>query len=134
MALDILILDDEAIVGERLKAALEKQGHRVEAFINPIRALERIDKKMFDIVVTDIRMDDMDGIEILERVQEKSQRTKVIMITGYATLEVARESLAKGAFNFIAKPFKLKEMRDAIDKAMIALSTEDQKSPDEHTS
>jgi len=105
MALEILILDDEAIVGERLKAALEKQGHRVEAFINPIRALERIDSKMFDIVVTDIRMDDMDGIEILERVQAKSRRTKVIIITGYATLEVARESLAKGAFNFIAKPF-----------------------------
>ncbi|MFQ5484740.1 MAG: response regulator [Desulfobacterales bacterium] len=134
MALEILILDDEAIVGERLKAALEKQGHRVEAFINPIRALERIDNKMFDIVVTDIRMDDMDGIEILERVQEKSRRTKVIMITGYATLEVARESLAKGAFNFIAKPFKLKEMRDAIDKAMTALSTEDQKLPERHTS
>ena len=66
--LDILILDDEPIVVERLKPALEKEGYRVDVFINPIRALERLDAKEFDIVVADIRMDDMDGIEILEQV------------------------------------------------------------------
>jgi DNA-binding NtrC family response regulator len=126
MPLEILILDDEPIVGERLKAALEKEGHRVETFVNPFRAVQRLEEKVFDIVVTDIRMDDMDGIEILERVRKKDQRTKVIMITGYATLEVARESLTKGAFDFIAKPFKLKEMRETIRKATEALQNEDQ--------
>lgn len=123
--LEILILDDEPIVGERLKPALEKEGHKVEVFVHPFRALERVDAKAFDVVVTDIRMDDMDGIEILERVKARSQRTKVIMITGYATLEVARESLTKGAFDFIAKPFKLREIRGAIRKAMEALEAED---------
>jgi DNA-binding NtrC family response regulator len=127
MPLEILILDDEPIVGERLKAALEKEGHSVETFVNPFRAVQRLEDKVFDIVVTDIRMDDMDGIEILERVRKKDQRTKVIMITGYATLEVARESLTKGAFDFIAKPFKLKEMRETIRKATEALQGEDQK-------
>ena len=78
-----------------------------------------------DIVVTDIRMDDVSGIEILEYIRKKSLRTKVIMITGYATLEVARESLTKGAFDFIAKPFKIKEIRKAIEKAAEALRAED---------
>lgn len=124
-ALDILVLDDEPIVGERLKPALEKEGHHVEIFVDPNEALERISEKTFDIVVTDIRMDEMDGIKVLEKVSAVSSRTKVIMITGYATLEVARESLTKGAFDFIAKPFKLREMRAAINKAAEALMGED---------
>jgi len=127
MSLDILILDDETIVGERLKASLEKDGHRLNIFTSSIEALKRLKEKIFDIVVTDIRMDDVSGIEILEHVKEKSLRTKVIMITGYATLEVARESLTKGAFDFIAKPFKIKEIRKAIEKAEEALRTEDHK-------
>ena len=129
MPLKILILDDEPIVGQRLKATLEKEGHNVETFVNPLEAVSRLEGKTFDIVVTDIRMDDMDGIEILELVLQKSARTKVIMITGYATLEVARESLAKGAFDFIAKPFKLKEMRHAIEKAVDALQQENPGNP-----
>ena len=129
MPLKILILDDEPIVGQRLKATLEKEGHRVETFVNPLEAVSRIEGKTFDIVVTDIRMDDMDGIEILELVRQNSTHTKVIMITGYATLEVARESLAKGAFDFIAKPFKLKEMRQAIEKAVDALQQENTGDP-----
>jgi DNA-binding NtrC family response regulator len=129
MPLEILILDDEPIVGQRLKAALEKEGHSAETFVDPIQAVTRLEDKTFDIVVTDIRMDEMDGIEILELVRKKNERTKVIMITGYATLEVARESLTKGAFDFIAKPFKLREMRQAIDKAVEALKASDQKQP-----
>lgn len=125
MPIYILVLDDEKIVGERLKASLEKEGHTLEIFINPAAALNRIREKVFDVVITDIRMDDVDGIQILEEVRKKSLKTKVIMITGYATLEVARESLTKGAFDFIAKPFKLKEIREAIQKAEDALQAEE---------
>ena len=125
MPLEILILDDEPIVGQRLKAALEKEGHRAETFVDPLEAVARLEDKTFDIVVTDIRMDNMDGIEILELVRKKNDRTKVIMITGYATLEVARESLTKGAFDFIAKPFNLREMRQGIEKAIEALKASD---------
>jgi DNA-binding NtrC family response regulator len=124
MSMDILILDDEIIVGERLKASLEKDGHNLQIFTSSIQALKSLEKKIFDIVITDIRMDDISGIEILEQVRKKSLRTKVIMITGYATLEVARESLTKGAFDFIAKPFKIKEIRKAIEKAEEALQSE----------
>jgi len=75
----------------------------------------------FDIVISDIRMGEIDGIQLMEKVFQKSNRTKVIMITGYATLELARESLTKGAFDFIAKPFKMKEIRATIKRAMEAL-------------
>ncbi len=125
MPIQILVLDDEKIVGERLKASLEKEGYILEIFINPAAALNRIREKAFDVVITDIRMDDVDGIQILEEARKKSQKTKVIMITGYATLEVARESLTKGAFDFIAKPFKLKEIREAIQKAEDTLQAEE---------
>lgn len=118
---EILILDDEPIVGERLKPFIEKDGYRVETFTDPTLALDRLKSKAFDIVISDIRMRDMSGIEVMEKVFEQSRRTKVIMITGYATMELARESLTKGAFDFIAKPFKLKEIRQTIKKATEAL-------------
>jgi DNA-binding NtrC family response regulator len=123
--LEILIVDDEPIVGERLKSFLHKDGHQVEAFTDPAAALARLEEKDFDLVVSDIRMGEIDGIQVMEKVFEKSKRTRVIMITGYATLELARESLTKGAFDFIAKPFKLKEIRRTIKKAGEALAMDD---------
>lgn len=124
MVMDILILDDEPIVGKRLQPALERDGHRVEVFVDPQKAVRRLGEKTFDIVVTDIRMDELDGIQVLESVAARSPETKVIMITGYATLELARESLTKGAFEFIAKPFRLGEIRGTILKAAQALERE----------
>jgi DNA-binding NtrC family response regulator len=119
--LDVLLIDDEPIVGKRLKPALERVGCSVEIFTDPRVALARLEEKDFDIVVADIRMQEIDGIEILERVTAKNSRTKVIMITGYATLEVAREAQAKGAFDFIAKPFKPADLREVIARAADAL-------------
>jgi DNA-binding NtrC family response regulator len=122
---DILIVDDEPIVGERLKAFIKKDGHRVETFVEPSAALKRLKEKDFDIVISDIRMGEIDGIQVMQKVFQKSRRTKVVMITGYATLELARESLTKGAFDFIAKPFKLKEIRRTIEKAVESLEKGD---------
>ncbi len=121
--LNLMLLDDEPIVGKRLKPALAKIGCDVEVFQNPKAALERINQKEFDIVVTDIRMDEIDGLQILEEVGKKSKRTKVIMITGYAMMAVAREAMEKGAFDFIAKPFKPDDLRKVIAKAARALGT-----------
>lgn len=119
--IDILLLDDEPIVGKRLKPALEKGGYTVEVFEDPRRALMRIDEKEFDIVITDICMQNVDGIQVLEHVGNKSSRTKVIMITGYAMMEVARNAMEKGAFDFIAKPFTPDELRAVVTKAVEAL-------------
>ena len=115
--LRIMVIDDENIVGKRLKPALEKTGDVVETFEDGKSALARFDAEPFDIVVTDVRMDEMDGIEVLEQILACSSRTKVIIITGYATVEVAREALTKGAFDFIAKPFKPADLRAIIERA-----------------
>ncbi|MBW1697176.1 MAG: response regulator [Deltaproteobacteria bacterium] len=119
--LEVMVVDDEPIVGKRLKPALSKYGYDVEVFENPIEAMNRFNEKEFDIVVTDLRMEDLDGIGVLEHVLSKSDRTKVIFITGYATVENAREALIKGAFDFIAKPFKINDLRMAITKAALSL-------------
>jgi DNA-binding NtrC family response regulator len=119
--LQIMLVDDEPIVGKRLKPALAKYGLEVEVFEDASLALKRLGEKEFDIVVTDVRMEDVDGIQVLETVLARSERTKVIIITGYATVEVAREALVKGAFDFIAKPFKPGDLRAAINKAARSL-------------
>ncbi|MEJ2056302.1 MAG: response regulator [Desulfofustis sp.] len=121
----ILILDDEPIVGERLKSLLVKDGHRVEVFTDPRLAIQRLEEKTFDIIISDIRMREIDGIQVMDHVFQNSKTTKVILITGYATLELARESLTKGAFDFIAKPFKSKEIRTTIGRAVEALNKEE---------
>jgi len=118
---ELLILDDEPLVGQRLKPALTKEGYRVEIYTDPKEAVARLGEKNFDIVVTDIRMEELDGLQVLETVLKKSPATKVIMITGFATLEMAHESLDKGAFDFIAKPFRIGKMRETILKAARAL-------------
>jgi len=119
--LRVMIVDDEPIVGKRLTPALEKHGFEVEAFLDPSKALERLREQEFDIVVTDFRMEELDGIQVLTHVMESCPNTRVILITGYATVEVAREALVKGAFDFIAKPFKPKELRAVINKAALSL-------------
>ncbi|MEW6670954.1 MAG: response regulator [Thermodesulfobacteriota bacterium] len=118
---DVLLVDDEAIVGNRLKPALTKFGCQVEVFEDPKEALKRIDEKEFDIIVTDIMMADVNGIQLLEFAQKKSTRTKVIIITGYATEALAREAMAKGAFDMISKPFRPNDLREVIGKAAKAL-------------
>jgi len=119
--LEVMVVDDEPIVGKRLKPALTRYGYNVEVFENPVKAIDRFDQKDFDVVVTDLRMDEIDGIKVLEHVTTKSKKTKVIFITGYATVENAREALVKGAFDFIAKPFRPNDLRLAITKAALSL-------------
>jgi DNA-binding NtrC family response regulator len=124
--LDICIVDDEIVVCKRLEQFLTKRKHRVETFVNSDEAVKRIAEKKFDVVVTDIRMDNIDGLEVLRRVVEKGDDTKVIMITGYATIEIAREAQAKGAFDFISKPFKPQELEEVIDKAAKEISVDEE--------
>jgi CheY-like chemotaxis protein len=119
--LQVMILDDEPIVGKRLSPPLTKAGFEVEVFLDPTDALARLEEKEFDIVVTDLRMEGVDGIHILEYIMENCKNTRVILITGYATVEVAREALVKGAFDFIAKPFKPKELTAVVNKAALSL-------------
>lgn len=115
--LNVLIIDDEEIVCKRLKPAIAKMGCEVETFLDPQQALRRIEEQEFDVVVTDVRMDEIDGIQVLEHAKKKSARTKVIVITGYAMMALAREAMQKGAFDFISKPFKPDDIRRVILRA-----------------
>jgi DNA-binding NtrC family response regulator len=114
--LSILVLDDEPIVSKRLQPALEKKGYGVETFCESSKALERFQEKPFDIVITDLKMKGIDGMQFLTEVKKQSPKTEVIVITGFATMETAKESFQKGVFDFLAKPFKLREIQDVIKK------------------
>jgi len=113
----ILLLDDEPIVLKRLKPSLEKAGYEVEAFSRSSEASHRIMEKEFDIVITDLKMEGLDGMEFLTQVKSRSPSTEVIVITGFATMETAKESFKKGVFDFLAKPFKLAEIQEVVAKA-----------------
>jgi len=113
----ILILDDEPIVTKRLKPSLEKKGYEVEAFTESLGALKRIKEKNFNIVITDLKMEGVDGMQFLTEVKERSPKTEVIVITGFATMETAKESFKKGVFDFLSKPFKIGEITEIIQKA-----------------
>jgi DNA-binding NtrC family response regulator len=109
-----LILDDEPIVCKRLKPAFQKAGYDVETFTDSASAMARIEEKRFDVVITDLKMEGIDGMHFLARIKEISPDTGVIVITGFATSETAKESFRKGAFDFVAKPFKLSDIIDAV--------------------
>jgi DNA-binding NtrC family response regulator len=120
-AVAVLVIDDEAIACRRLKAALERSGYVVDTCESGTEAIERMRGRSYDVVVTDVRMGDVDGIEVLDAVQRMHPQTKTILITGYATVELAREALAKGAYDFVAKPFQPKDLRAIIDRAVRGL-------------
>jgi DNA-binding NtrC family response regulator len=115
--IEVLILDDEPIVCERLKDYLEKQGISVEVFTESRRALDRLKDKSFDVVVTDIRMEGPDGIDVLTTVKRGVPGCEVILITGYGSIETLRDAETVGAFAYIHKPFKLEEIHKKIKKA-----------------
>jgi DNA-binding NtrC family response regulator len=110
----ILVLDDEPIVGDRMKPALEKLGFHVEAFTESQAAVQRIVEEDFDVLVTDLKMQKPDGLEVMDFVRQHSPSTKVVIITGFATVDTAVETMKGGAVDFIAKPFKIRELCDLI--------------------
>ena len=112
----ILVLDDEPIVCKRLKPFFQKAGYEVEAFNVPTQALARVQERRFDVVITDLKMEGLDGLAFLSKVKALYPDTDVIVITGFATLETSRESFHKGVFDFVAKPFKLAEILDGVKR------------------
>ena len=110
----VLLLDDEPIVCERLKPALEKIGFYVEAFTEGQDAVDRVMEEHFDVLVTDLKMQKPDGLEVMRFVREHAPSTKVVVITGFATVDAAVETLKGGAVDFIAKPFKIRALCDLI--------------------
>ena len=111
-----MVLDDEPIVGERLKPVLEKKGFRVEAFTESQKALERLEEKKFHVLVTDLKMSGPSGMDILRYLKDHHLDTRTIVITGYATIERAREAEYLNA-KFVTKPFKLEHIVKLVAEA-----------------
>jgi len=119
--LKILILDDEPIVCKRLKPALEKLGYQVDTFTQSVDAMLQVQETVYDVVITDLKMKGVDGMEFLQEVKKVSPKTEVIVITGFATMETAKESFQKGVFDFIAKPFKFSEIQKVVEQAALKI-------------
>lgn len=110
----ILIVDDEKIVCKSLQDMLENEGCSPDTTTSPIDALDKISNNGYDIVITDIKMEDMDGIDLIEKVKDKDENIKFIVITGYPSMDTAVESLRLGAADYIMKPLEPKEVKKSI--------------------
>jgi DNA-binding NtrC family response regulator len=106
----ILLVDDEPIVGERLKASLEKIGFIVDAFVSSDDALKNLDSHSYDILITDLKMKSPDGLEVLKIAKQKQPEIKALVITGFATKQLASDAFSAGAVHFLAKPFKISRL------------------------
>ncbi len=113
----VLIVDDERSMRDFLKILLEKEGHQVATADSGARALETLKKLAVDVIVSDIRMPGMTGIELLETVKEHSPELPVIMITAFASPDDAVLAMKNGAFDYISKPFNVDEIKSVIESA-----------------
>jgi DNA-binding NtrC family response regulator len=114
----ILIVEDELIARENLDHVLKKEGYETVAVDSGLAAFKELEKAEFDLVLTDLRMQQVDGLQVLERVKELSLDTEVIMITGFATVSTAVEAMQKGAYHYLPKPYKIEEVRALVRKAL----------------
>lgn len=115
--IEVLVLDDEAIVCERLKEFLEGKGLQVEAFTESARAVARLREKKFDVVVTDMKMPGPTGMDVLKFIKEEQPSTQAIVITAYGAIESFRDTEALGAFEYVTKPFQIANIYNLILKA-----------------
>lgn len=114
----ILVVDDEKIAIESMEHALTKEGYTVVVANSGAEAVKKLETDRFDIVITDLIMGDIDGHAVLKKVKSECPGTKVIMITGYATVDTAVEAIRMGAFHYIEKPIKLEEVRLTVRDAL----------------
>ena len=124
----ILIVDDETPIRRTLRDILEFEGYDVEEAVDGLDCIAKVQKEKFDVIITDIKMPKMDGIEALERLQILSPETPVIMVSGHGTIDTAVEAVKKGAFDFISKPPDLNRMlitvRNALDRSELVNTTQ----------
>jgi len=114
----ILVVDDEQIARENLEHILKNEGYEVLSVESGVSALKRLSTTEFDLVLTDLKMKLVDGMEVLEKTKELYPDTEVVMITAYATVNTAIEAMKKGAYHYIPKPYKVDEARMIVKRAL----------------
>jgi DNA-binding NtrC family response regulator len=115
---DIIVIDDDPIALKNLRRILESEGYGVSTFSDPVRALRKMEQKAYDLVLTDLKMPGLDGLEVLEKVKSRFPFTEIIVITGYASLEGAVEATKKGAYHYLPKPFTPEQIRKTVAVAL----------------
>jgi two-component system response regulator RegA len=117
---EILVLDDVLDAGIMIKRLLERKGHKVTVFTEEEEALAHLGSQPVDVAILDIRLKKMSGVEVLEEVIQRSPHTKVIMLTGYPTLETAHRAQQLGAFDYCIKPIDKEELEEKVASALAA--------------
>jgi len=119
MAEKILIVDDEPDMLKLLSMILrERTSYAVTTTNNPVEALDLAKKERFDIVISDLKMPGLDGIELIDAIKKVDEDIPIIIMTAYGTVESATEAIQKGGFDFITKPFRKEQILFTIDKAL----------------
>lgn len=113
----VLIVDDELKIRRILQIMLENENYKTEQAKDGVEALKKMETVDFDLIITDMKMPNMNGIELLEQIQKRDNTAPVIMMTAYGTIQTAVEAMKKGAYDYILKPFDLEEMKITVDKA-----------------
>ena len=124
---NILIADDELSMRELLEYMLTREGYRVSCAENGRKAITMIESTPFDLLICDIRLGDISGLEVLKATKKINPQTVVIMISAYTTTETAVESMNAGAFDFVPKPFNNQELKQTIANALTLKTVEDEK-------
>ena len=114
----VLIVEDEQSALKNLQHVMKKEGYDVTGTLSGTHALELLEDREFDLVLTDLRMEKVDGIQVLERTKQLHPETEVILITAYASIPSAVETMKKGAYDYIGKPFKLDDVRKVVGSAV----------------
>ncbi len=114
----VLVIDDEAIVRVSCQRVLEPAGYEVVLTSRGDEAIELLEKERFDLVLTDLKMPDMDGLEVLKVIKERWPDIQVVIITGYGTISTAVQAIKKGAYEYIEKPFTPEDILDVVTKAL----------------
>lgn len=114
----ILIVDDEESIRDSCRQILARGGHKVECTGDALQGLNMALKDVYDIVLLDIRMPKMSGLDILKRMQKNALSSKVVVITGYGTIQLAVEAMRYGASDVLTKPFSAADLKEAVDKVL----------------
>ncbi len=112
----ILVVDDEAIVRTSCDRTLTPEGYDVTLTASGKEGIACLEKETFALVLLDLKMPDMDGMEVLSKIKENWPETKVVMVTGYSTVDTAVQALRVGAYNFIEKPFTPDTLLKAVQE------------------
>lgn len=114
----VLVIDDEEVVHRSLARLLSRRGHAVDAVFDAQEGLSRLADEDYDLVITDLMMPGMDGLELLEAMQARHLAVPVLMITGYPTIRTAVQALRLGAIDYVAKPFTQRELMAPVNRAL----------------